>query len=93
MLRGLLRLPLVRELVFAPDIGRFFAVGNEVRFENTTLLQQPGEPDSRVETLLTINTIRGNMGTVLDGQQLAHDAAALFNKARSQASRAYSHGA
>ena len=82
MLRALMRIPRIRDLVFAPDIGPLVARGNEVWFENTTLLQQPGEPDSRMVPLMTFHSVRGNHGTKLDGFELARDTARFLNRQR-----------
>ncbi len=85
---GLLKFPEIRNAVFAPDIGPFFARGNTICFENTTLLQQPGEPDSKVDEFVTIHSIRGNMGTTVDGARLAPLAANLLNKMRDKVQKA-----
>ena len=82
MLEALARLPAVRNVVFAPDIGNLYAERNELRFVTAAMPQLPTDPEPEVKTILTFHTVRTHLGTVLSGEQMAAEAARFFNKER-----------
>ena len=82
MLQALMRIPRIRDLVFAPDLGKLVARGSEIWVDNTTLLQQPDEPDSQMVPLMTFYSVRGNHGTALKASELARDTARFLNRQR-----------
>ena len=87
MIRALLNTDFGRAFVHAPDVGQFYAKANEVWFENTTLLQQPGELDSQHQRLMLFDDVDGNMGTKVSGTELAKIVATVLNHLQRQGGR------
>lgn len=93
LLQGLLRFKPVKDFIHAPDIGKFVAVGKTIVFENAKLARLPDEPDpTRVDTLVTLHSVKGNMGTMLSAEQLAPIVAAALNKVREAGRRELNKG-